>query len=367
MTKVSKVVRSQVVTLLALLLSCGSRTELWTDPAQRTELSSDSVELDCPTGLDDPRLPIFSSGRAGTLDASAFVQGTPTYYRWSVVERDCDAIATFPRYQLQNAGEAIAQLTPGRPANYQIRLEVGDEEVQPLSCEFEIPVEGQGIRVELCWRDDTRADLDLFLHSPHNQEPFRVIGNYINEFGHDTTGWMPSGDSCNVINCTPQLRLGMPRVDFGYPDSSAELCQAGPDAQAFSNLGICPNPRAATDSNTIEYELYPGGGTRGLAEIIQLDDATEGDTFRVMVHNYNNMPAYLRLFVYCNGSRMAFEPPTEPEDFAADDPGEHGVMWRPVDVIAKHDLNSKLGCVLTPVAHPSLPGQPYLTINDASY
>jgi len=347
-----------VVCLFLALTGCGTRTELWGD------VSIAPLELDCPTSLDDPRLPLFFAGRPGTLDAVAFVVGTPTHYKWSVVERDCDAIATLARYELLNAQDAVVQFTPGRPAPYQLRLVVGDAAQRTQSCEFEVPVQGQGMRVELCWRDDTSVDLDLFLHSPYSRAPFLEFLPTISEFGRETVELLPNADSCNVYNCATHMRGGQPRVDFGYPESSPEVCLAGPDPQQFLASGICPNPRSATDTNT----LAPSSeGTRGLAEIIHLDEAQEGDTFRVMVHNFNNRPAYLRLFVYCNGVRTAFEPPAFPVNFVAENPGTRGVMWRPFDMVARYDSSSRLGCALLGVEHPELPGQPYLTINDASY
>lgn len=339
------------------LLACGSRTDLslWGQP-------DPTFTLNCPSDRNDDRLSVLSAGFPGTLDASKFFVGEVTRYRWSIVARDCDALSSSLSYRLENVQQAAALFTPGRPFDYRVRLEVADVHGNSDACEFEQPVRNEGLRIELCWTSDSEVDLDLFLHSPHNERPFMEWGFNIDYFGNEVFRPVMTADSCNVYNCTPTLRGNASRVDFGYPDSPLEFCASGPSGEEYERLGICPNPRAGIDSNATDPSDVD---SRGETEVIQLDVAEEGDIFRVMVRNFNNLPTFPMLFVYCNGQRMVFEGPDEPPRFMSDAAGDFGVMWRPADIVVV-TTDRGLDCEFLPLIHPEA-GGPYVTIDDPSY
>jgi hypothetical protein len=314
-------------------------------------------------------------GEPTLLDASLFIDGEPNLVRWSVVARDCDGVSSFPSYRLEDPTMLVARLTPGRPYPYRLRLEagLGPDDVQ--SCEFDVPVEGNGLRVEACWTNDQEVDLDLYLHSPLNQKPFIAWQNFIDEFGDSAGSDLPTDDACNVFNCTPTLRMDFPRVDFGYPDSPLDECGSGPLTDDFLQQRICPNPRMSIDTNSDSDTLT---GTSGFTERIQLDNPADGDTFRVMLHNFNNLQTTPFVFIYCNGVRTALLPPNEPPGFIATEAARKeqvvlgyinsgpGLMWRPVD-ITTHITQQQLSCEITQLTDPSHPERPYVTLDDPSY
>jgi hypothetical protein len=215
-------------------------------------------------------------------------------------------------------------------------------------------VAASGLRVEACWDTSTTTDLDLYLHTPRNHEPFFTPTAFevIDAFTPAT---------CNAANCTPDLRFSAERADFGYPDSPLEACDAGPSAAGFRALGRCPNPRSGADDNQKD--------ATGASEIIQLDAPLDGDTFRVMMQNFDNGPARPKIFVYCAGQRVAeLDAPAQPASFVTPDPEVFGVMWRAADIVT-HTSLGQLSCSVSPLAlvRGTPPYGPYVTVNDPNY
>jgi hypothetical protein len=317
------------------------------DPANLEPLT-----LDCPVDGDDPRLPKLANGETSELDAAPFVGGPVTGYRWSVVAEDCDSVLPGPTYSLDGATTATAHFTPRRPSPYRMQLSITGRGGQHASCEFSMPVTGRGLHIEACWDTSTSVDLDLYLHTPHNTDPFFLpTANDVVEGLTSTT--------CNPANCGATLRFSTTRTDFGYADSPLADCSEGPDGAAFAELGRCPNPRSGVDDNQVL--------SSGTPEIIQVDDPADGDTLRVMLQNFQNAPASPSVFFYCNGERAAgLSAPSQPPRFVAANPGTFGVMWRPADVTAHLASDGTVLCTVTPLTLPGGSG-PYVTINDPSY
>lgn len=310
------------------------------------------LELDCPTGPGDPRLPVLKLGVPTALDGARFVKGRVKTWHWTLVPEDCDSIVADPEFVLQGGETPSLMFQAVRPSNYRFTLRVVGEAGDRGACKFEVPTDGRGMRVELCWDTSQDTDLDLYLHNPSDQAPWFTpsaveVADGIN------------GSTCNVANCTANLRLGLPRADFGFADSPAAFCQAGPASAEFAGLGRCPNPREGEDNNQ--------SLAIGTAERIQLDAPREGQNFRVMVQNFSNAPAEPHLFVYCGGKRIAkASPPKLPPAFVADNPGAFGTMWRAVDITTHAPSAGKTTCTVTLPAPPG--GQaPYVTINDPTY
>jgi hypothetical protein len=311
-----------------------------------------TFELDCPTGPDDPRLPVLQLGAETVLDGTKFVTGNVKSWRWSLVRDDCDAIVADPEFVLQGGATPFLVFQAVRPSSYRFTLKVEGFAGDSGSCKFEVPTDGRGMRVEACWDTSQDTDLDLYMHNPFDQAPwFTPTAGRVEDGINATT--------CNVANCTANLRLGLPRADFRFADSPGSFCAAGPAADEFGLLGRCPNPREGEDNN---QDL-----ATGTAERIQLDNPQEGQTFRVMLHNFKNLPAAPHVFVYCNGKKVgAALPPQFPPSFVADDRGIFGTMWRAVDITTHVSANGRTACK---VALPAGPGGqvPYVTINDPSF
>ncbi len=342
-----------------LVVACGGRTDLHGG-------LGDPLLLDCPSSPLDPRLATMQVGESTEFDASSFVEGKPEHVRWSIVPTDCDGVSSIPSYLLEDPTQSIASFTPGRPFPYRLRLEVGSN-TDTQSCEFDVNVEGPGLRIESCWTDDQLVDLDLFLHTPRNQEPFLAYETYENEWGREVSGMRPTADTCNVLNCTPVLRDGMPRVDFGYADSQLDSCESGPSPARFTERSICPNPRLSVDNNS---QVGTETGTIGVAERLHIDRPADGDTFRVMVRNFNNEPTVPFVFVYCSGVRTALLPPEQPSGFVGETLAHNeapGVMWRPVDITTRVDSSGNLTCEVEALTHPSDSDAAYVTLDDPNY
>ena len=328
---------------------CGARTDLeaWQTTAEESE-----ELLNCPSPADPPLL-TATVGNDTELDGRLFTASPILRWQWRVENEGCDAILPAPRYRLRGETEAGPVFNPARPGTYQFHLEVEALGGATAECEFEVLAVNRGLLVELCWDTSTVADLDLYLHRPNDGAPWFAAGTYDVISGMDST-------TCNSANCAAGLRFGLPRVDWGYPDSELGACQSSSAFGGFDEIGRCPNPRSAEDNNQVI--------ANGTAEVIQLDNPRDGDTFRVMVQNFENLVAQPSVRVYC-GNQLVSEspPPAEPPGFRAPSRVGFGVMWRPVDVTLQVDRNGDTtGCVVTPLWHPN-GGPSYVTYNDPSY
>jgi len=313
-----------------------------------------SLKLSCPSGPADPRLPLFKLGVPTALDGTRFVSGDVQSWRWELLRDDCDAVVANPEFVLQGAESPQLTFQAIRPSVHRFRLRVAGRAGDSGSCDFEVPTDGRGLRVELCWNTSQDADLDLYLHNPFDEGPWFTPGVSLLADGINAT-------SCNVANCTASLRLGLARANFAYPDSPASFCQAGPAAAEFQALGRCPNPRAGEDNNQ--------SLATGIAERVQLDAPVVGSqTFRVMVQNFSNSPAEPHVFVYCGGKKAGeAAPPALPVDFRAFTPGVFGVMWRALDITSH--VSSAGAATQCEVSVPAAPDGhvPYVTTNDPSF
>lgn len=344
------------VVLLALVSACGSRTGLEGFGGPNSDgLAPAEAVLSCPTSTSDPRLSGFSSGVTGSLDVADFAQGSVASTRWTVHADDCDAILPTATFVTEGTDEAELLLTPGRPGPYRVRLEVNVGTARAEHCDFDVAVAGRGVRVDLCWDTSTTVDLDLYVHTPLNQNPY-----------YDTSAPLVpldlvarlTADTCNPANCTA-FPVGQSPI-FGYEDSPLEFCAAGPSTSDFLASGRCPNPRSGRDNNQAE--------ATGTAEIVQIDKPNPGDTLRVMVQNFDNQAARPQVFVYCNGERQAeLALVGAPENFVTAEVALPGVLWRVVDITALAVTAGIVDCLVQPLEHPDSPGLPFVTVNDVAY
>ena len=313
-----------------------------------------SIKLRCPTGPNDPRLPVLQLGTPTALDGTKFVSGKVKSWHWTLVHDDCDAIVADPEFVLQGGETSKLMFQAVRPSPHHFTLTVVGISGDSGTCKLEVPTDGRGMRIEACWDTSQDTDLDMYLHNPFDTARWFAPFSTSVQSGLD-------GTTCNVVNCTANLRLGRPRVDFGYADSPASFCQAGPAAAEFADLGQCPNPRDGEDNNAQNLAT-------GTAERIQIDAPLDAQTFRVMVQNFANMPAAPHVFVYCGGQKAGeAAPPKLPLNFVAPQVTSFGTMWRAVDVTAHvAKPGGATRCTVTVPVSPA--GQsPYVTIDDPSY
>jgi hypothetical protein len=294
---------------------------------------------------DDPRVAGIKPDQVASLNGADFIVGDVKSYHWTLQMEDCDAVVPNAQFTLQGADSRIVKFQPSRPALYHFTLEVTGVAGDRTSCKLEVPVAGVGMRVELCWDTSTSTDLDLYLHTPYDRAPWFTPGSIRLEFGLN-------GTTANTSNAAAMLRQ-QPRVDWGFGDSPLNACNT-PSFEAFLGVGRCPNPRAADDNNHII--------AIGTTERIQFDNPGDGQSFRIMAQNFDNQPARPRVFVYCGGQRAgAFDPPSTPANFVANNRGVYGVMWRAADVTTHVDASGNVSCNPAPVAERAL------TIDDSNF
>jgi hypothetical protein len=320
------------------------------------------LELECPTSIDDDRLPYGFVGDELAIDGGLFVTGDVAAWNYGVVAEKCDEILPSPRYTLLDPTSQVTRFRPARPGSYHMVLTVTAPGGGRESCEFELPVQGRGLRVELCWDTSTSTDLDLYLHEPNDEAPwFPLDAISVNQ-------GVRASPSCNGVNCTATYRDDFDTaysVDWGYPDSPLDFCDPFSSEAGFYDLGFCPNPRASTDNN---QRLVSG-----TAEVVQLDNPGDQDRFRIMVQNFSNLSADPRVYVYCGRAEAVFYSPGTPPGFVA--PGDLGglfrigAMWRPGDVETWVDGDgTTVGCLVEPLYLNGDPDQgPYVTIDDPRY
>jgi len=347
--RVSKRAAFELAAVLVMVPGCGARSglESWEMTAEQSEQL-----LSCPS-LEDPPIPTAIVGNDIELDGWLFTAAPIVRWQWRVEDEGCDAVLPAPRYRLRGETEPRPVFNPARPGRYRFHLEVEALGGATAECEFDVLAENEGLLVELCWDTSTVADLDLYLHRPNDVAPWFVPGSY------DVLSGL-NGTTCNGANCVAGLRFGLSRVDWGYPDSALDACRSSTAFADFEAVGRCPNPRSAEDNNQVI--------ANGTAEVIQLDNPRDGDTFRVMVQNFENLVARPTVRVYC-GSELASEspPPPQPPGFRAPNPGGFGVMWRPVDVtLAVGADGETMGCEVTPLRRPTGDSS-YVTTNDPGY
>lgn len=307
--------------------------------------------LDCPTDPFDPRVAGFWSGAPGTFNIADFARMPVVTQEWIVDAEDCDAWVQTPSFTTMGDTSPEFVLTPGRPGLHHIGLSVLAASGESAACRFPLQVGGRGVRVDLCWDANTTVDLDLYVHSPLNQAPYFDV-----DLTTSPIDWITM-DSCSAYTCGP-FRLSS-RPDFAYPDSPPEFCDAGPSGVDYRAAGHCPNPRASSDNNQIE--------ANGTAEVVQIDTARDGDVLRVMVHNFSNLPAVPRVFVYCNGQKIQeYELAGAPDNFFTAEPALPGVMWRVIDIFPQ-PMGDQFACALLTLTSPTEPLQPFVTVNDVTY
>jgi hypothetical protein len=300
----------------------------------------------CQLVGDDPRVAGIKPDEIASLDGADFVVGDVKSYHWTVQMEDCDAVVKDAQFKLEGVDSRVVKFQPSRPGFYHFTLQVTGLGGDQSSCKLEVPVAGAGMRVELCWDTSTTTDLDLYLHTPFNREPWFARGSESVESGID-------GTTCNTSNAAAMLRGGLSRVNWGYADSPLNACNT-PSFEDFLGGGRCPNPRAADDNN---QDI-----ATGTTERMQLDNPSSRQRFRVMVQNFSNLPAQPHVFVYCGGQRAAaFDAPSMPANFVSSRATTYGVMWRVADITTTVDAVGKVSCDAAPVVDRAL------TIDDSTF
>lgn len=335
---------------------CNGADNLCTGCSQRS-----SCPILCPTGDDDPRVPTGAPFREYALRGTDFYRGGALTWRWSVQGGPCDrlpgAIASF---ELRNAASSTATFVPKLSGDYTVSLTVTTLDGRTYSCSWVVHIEGPGMRIEMCYPESSVSDLDLFLHSPFDRNPwYSSVG---------TDAFTPTASCCAWHNCEATIRgrtltgNPVPRANWGYMNSPLSECENGPQGSQWRDLGFCSNPRLDIDNNLSE-------GT-GLPENINVDRPGDNQTFRVMVHNFTGTLARPVVNVYCSGRRVATfgAAPDEVPRFEGARAGrEIGAMWRVADVTTHVDAMGRTTCTVAPLHPPAMSSGYWVTYRDPQY
>ncbi|MGE0789453.1 MAG: hypothetical protein AB7S26_27510 [Sandaracinaceae bacterium] len=328
-----------------------------------------SADRICPIDCPSPGDPRVAEGRPFEpypLRGRDFYAGPAQSWRWTIDGGACDRFS--PRLQsftLANGATENAVFVPRLSGDYRVTLAVTVPSGEVLSCSWVIQVAGPGLRVELCYPESESEDLDLYLHRPNDTQRWYIPGG---------TAFEPIPEaSCGWHNCEAEIRLmshpitgdAVTRADWGYPSSPLSECENGPNGAEFaSRVGVCPNPRLDIDNN-----LSPG--RLGLPENINVDTPNDGDSYRIMVHNFTGGVSRPLINVYCGGRRVATfgEAPNEVRNFRGPNAASQlGTMWRVADVTVHVDPSGETtGCDVELLHRPGMTTGFFLTLNDPSY
>jgi hypothetical protein len=323
-----------------------------------------SQQNDCPImcpGPNDPRVPDAAPFESYPLRGELFYAGAARSWNWTVQGGPCDALSTRPSFQLLNGANQDAEFRPTLSGDYTVTLHVVSGSNRDLTCTWIVHVAGPGLRVEMCYPENTRFDLDLFLHRPNSTTPWYPTG---------ATALEPNPDACSWLNCEATIRgmdaSGMfaPRADWGYMPSPLSACVNGPHGDEWRALGFCANPRLDIDNNLQK--------ATGMPENINVDQPNEGETFRVMVQNWTGARSHPLVNVYCSGRRIATYGGAMPPDALTNFTGTSGdrgvgAMWRVADVTTHVDSSGTTTCSSVLLHRPGSRTGYYVTNDDPRF
>ncbi len=312
----------------------------------------------CP-GPGDARVPDGHPFGDYALHGAQFFGGRAQSWRWTVQGGPCDQLVATQSFTLTGADQRDAVFHPSLSGDYTVTLTVTPVGEAPLSCTFLVHIAGPGLRVELCWDRSNDVDVDLYLHRPGSNAPWwPSLG-----------AAEPTDDSvCSWANCEAVIRgqadggVATPRADWGYASSPLSACQDGPHGAEWRALGFCGNPRLDIDNNLTK--------ARGTPENANVDAPREGETFRVMAHNFGGQATHPVVNIYCGGrlyGTYGAAPDLVP-GFEAPGGFGRGAMWRVVDVTTHvNAAGETVGCDLRELHAPGATSGYDVSIDDVRF
>jgi hypothetical protein len=298
----------------------------------------------CP-GPDDPRVPEGAPFTNYALRGRDFFDGRARSWQWTVEGGPCEAILPRRSYTLTGATSETATFRPTLSGDYTVTMTVITESGETFTCTWIVHVRGPGLRIEMCYPESEREDLDLYLSQPGYAGPWYI----------GPTAFSPAREACGWHNCEATIRGTLPggggmypRADWGYGRSPLAECEGGPLGTYWTLLGYCANPRLDIDNNLSEGI--------GVPENINVDQPREGERFRVMVENFSGRLSRPLVNVYCGGRRVATfgaAPDTVPAFSGTNGAVGVGAMWRVADVTTHVDGSGETTCEVELVRPPS--------------
>jgi len=284
------------------------------------------VELACPGPGD---LPDGAPFQNYIIDGTRFFGGMVQSWAWDVTGGPCDqlfATTTSPvtqSFTLTGAATSMLTLRPTLSGDYTVHVRIVAVGGMVYECTFIVHIAGPGLRVELCSDRSADTDIDLHVHRAAN-----------------TNNWFTGAD-CYFSNCAASGT-----ISWGYANSPVAECSGGPQGTVWQALGYCRNPRLDIDS------IHDNG----VPENINLDNPSDGQSFRAMVHYWGGSGvAHPMVNVYCGGflrGSYGAAPDVVPN---FDTPSSsNGDIWRVVDVTVQVAAGVTTGCALAPLHPPNM-------------
>lgn len=309
----------------------------------------------CPVS-GDPRIPALKPFDRYELDVSDFYEGDARSYSWSIDGGPCDRVAPtgVKSYDLLAASSRNAEFVPRLSGDYTVSLTVVALSGELFQCNWVVPVRGPGVRIEMCYPESDRQDLDLYLKRLSTQTDWYSSYDVFD----------PNLDTCSWNNCEAKLRnnTGI-RANWGYENSALVECIGGPQGDRWEALGYCANPRLDIDNNLDE--------AIGMPENINIDQPRDGDGFRIMVQNFTGTIAHPIVNVYCGGVRTATfgGPPDTLTTFFGPESryGAIGAMWRVADVEVRISETGAVSCLVEGLHAEGNESEYHVTVDDISF
>lgn len=304
----------------------------------------------CP-GPGDPRTPDAQPFVAYPLRGGDFYAGEASAWSWTIEGGPCDDIVPGrSSFTLTGANAQNATFTPSLSGSYTVTLRVQTPDGE-FVCTWVIHVIGPGVRIEMCYPESMTQDLDLMLMRT------TTPGNWYPPSGDV---FSPNADACSWWNCEASLRGASRRSNWGYANTSIDNCSGGPQGAQWRSLGYCANPRLDIDNNLSE-------GT-GLPENINVDNPNNGDSYRIMLHNFSGTVARPIVNVYCGG-RLKATFGAAPDQLVGYQGAraQVGAMWRVADVFAIVDADGNTDCAVYALHPPGATSGYDVTFNDSRF
>ena len=212
------------------------------------------------------------------------------------------------------------------PGRYTVSGAVTYADGRSGTCSYPLDVyPGAGLNVFLAWSTMGSSDMDLHLHRAATT---------------NTGAFCVDANDCHYANCKPPSTFGSLGANWGYSNTAAVDCEAANAADGFS---ACTNPRLVTDNiNDTDPEW------------IIHDTPRAGETYRVMVHQYDTTPPAgntVKVEIWCGGQRLALYGEA-PDTVPMTTPGAtacSGHSWRVADVTVVSSASGVVSCSVAPL------------------
>lgn len=305
----------------------------------------------CP-GPDDPTLLGAQPFTDFSLDGGNYFSGTAFKWEWTVSNGPCDDTLGVRSYTM-NGHNDIAYIADEQEmilnftlsGEYTVVMRVYYTPTEYYECVFILKVQGPGLRVESCWDNHDKTDVDLHL----------MKSGYGTNFCSD--------QDCYYDNCKA---ADWAHSGWNLIPGDLSMCidtEAGDEWQTI--YGECMNPRLDLDNIFDNHGITP--------ENINIDSPADGETYRIGLDYFYGLAGITThpvVNIYCNGQRVAtYGYPVQNQVELTECGGmgcATGNFWRVADVITSVDpATGAVTCTVNNLTDGG--GNPLITTGNNTY